>query len=490
MKNFRKIILLVQILAITLSLTGCEDILEEENISQLQADNLLSTELGIKSVIADAYSQLAGANNIRDIVKREEMTSDEMWQTGGGENGTASSLIAFFWDSNNSLEAFDWSPYWNAIRDANTVLDNIENVTEISDDTRNQLSAEVRFLRVWAYYSLWNQFGTMPIRTSLTDPRELARASEEEFSTFMESEMLAVIPVLPEPGNEPNYGRVHSDGARALLTKWYLNTKQWQKCADMAKEIMDRGNFALVPSAFDLFALENERNSEFILVKALAPNTNNGNNLVPTNFPPDFYEGIDGGLNGVVNTTWSNFASQYRLYDEFYNSFEEGDRRRDRILTRYIKSNGDEVNLLDTPDNTRAMKFPPDPATQGVFHGNDFPFVRFADILLARAEALNELNGPNQESIDLINEIRNRAEIEDIVISDYSSKEKLRDHILDERRWEFWSEGKRRRDMLRMDKYISNAQARGKDAQEKHKLFPIPQTEIDANTLIEQNPGY
>ena len=399
-------------------------------------------------------------------------------------------MIAFFWDSNNSLEAFDWGKYWNAIRDANTVLDNIDNVGEISEETRSEIIAEVRFLRIWAYYSLWNQFGDMPIRTSLSDPRELARASDAEFSNFMETEMLAAIADLPEPGDEPNYGRVHSDGARALLTKWYLNTKQWQKCADMAMQIMDRDNFELFPSAFDLFALENERNSEFILVKTLAPNTNNGNNLVPTMFPPDFYEGIDGGLDGVVNTTWSNFASQYRLYDEFYNSFEEGDTRRLRIITRYYNSSGAEVNLLTTPDNTRAMKFPPDPATQGVFHGNDFPSVRYADILLARAEALNELNGPNQESIDLINEIRDRAELDDITVDDYPSKAALRMHILDERRWEFWSEGKRRRDMLRMGVYISNAQARGKDAQEKHKLFPIPQSEIDANKLIEQNPGY
>ena len=485
-----KTTLVVQLMTIMFLFQGCENILEEENISQLQADNLLTTQLGLESVIADAYSQIAGANNIRDIVKREEMTSDEMWQTGGGENGTASSLIAFFWDSNNSLEAFDWGKYWNAIRDANTVLDNIDNVTEISGDLRAQLIAEVRFLRIWAYYSLWNQFGSMPIRTSLSDSRELARASEEEFSAFMESEMLAAIPDLPEPGDEPNYGRVHSGGARALLTKWYLNTKQWQKCADMAKQIIDRGNFDLFPSAFDLFALDNERNSEFILVKALAPNTNNGNNLVPTMFPPDFYEGIDGGLAGVVNTTWSNFASQYRLYDEFYNSFEEGDTRRQRIITKYNNSKGEEVNLLATADNTRAMKFPPDPATQGVFHGNDFPAVRYADILLARAEALNELNGPNQGSIDLINQIRNRAELDDITAADYPTKESLRDHILDERRWEFWSEGKRRRDMLRMGKYISNAQARGKNAQEKHKLFPIPQSEIDANKLIEQNPGY
>jgi hypothetical protein len=109
---------------------------------------------------------------------------------------------------------------------------------------------------------------------------------------------------------------------------------------------------------------------------------------------------------------------------------------------------------------------------------------------LAKAEALNELSGPNQESVILINEIRDRAELGDKLLTDFPTKESLRDHILKERRWEFWYEGHRRTDLLRMGKYISNAVSRGKSAQEKHKLFPIPQNEIDANKLMVQNPGY
>lgn len=488
MKYFNKILFVYIILAFTLQ--GCDEILEEDNISQIQSENLLSDIEGIESVIADAYSQLGKSNNIRDLIKREEMTADELWQTGGGENGTAVSLISFFWDSNNWLEAFDWNTYWNAIRDVNTVLDNIDSLEDVSDEKRSQLIAEVRFLRVWAYYSLWNQYGTVPIRTSLEDPQELARAGEEEFNSFMESEMLAVIPDLPAPGDEANYGRVHKGGAQALLCKWYLNNREWEKSAEMAKDIMDSGNFSLMPSYFDLFKLENERNSEFILINALKANTVMGYNLLATNLPPDYLEGIDGGMEGIVNTGWSNFASQYRLYDEFYYSFEDGDTRRERILTKYITTDGNTVDLLDQKDNTRAMKFPPDPSAQGTFHGNDFPFIRFADILLSRAEALNEIEGPNQETIELINEIRYRAGLENIALSQYPTKESLRDHILDERRWEFWYEGKRRRDLLRMGKYISNAQMRGKNAQEKHKVFPIPQEEIDANPLFDQNPGY
>jgi hypothetical protein len=148
------------------------------------------------------------------------------------------------------------------------------------------------------------------------------------------------------------------------------------------------------------------------------------------------------------------------------------------------------VNLLATADNVRSLKYW-DNNTVGNHSGNDVPVLRYADILLARAEALNELNGPTQQALDLINQVRTRAGIANLTLAVATSKEVLRDLILRERGWEFYSEGKRREDLLRHDKFISLAKARGiTAAADKHKLFPIPQTEIDANTACEQNDGY
>ncbi|SHJ81106.1 SusD family protein [Tangfeifania diversioriginum] len=117
--------------------------------------------------------------------------------------------------------------------------------------------------------------------------------------------------------------------------------------------------------------------------------------------------------------------------------------------------------------------------------------IRYADILLSRAEALNQLNGPNSESIDLINQIRNRAGLEDIQLADFDTREALVEQILKERRWEFWYEGKRRRDLIRNGKFIEYAHNRGiSNATENHLWFPIPQSAVDANSLLEQNKGY
>ena len=124
-------------------------------------------------------------------------------------------------------------------------------------------------------------------------------------------------------------------------------------------------------------------------------------------------------------------------------------------------------------------------------HGNDIPILRYPEVLINRAEALNEVNGPTQASINLLNEIRERAGVPLYSLSDFSSKEALRDQILIERGWEFFTEGLRRSDLIRHGIYISSAIARGKPlAKPHHVLFPIPQKEIDANPALVQNPGY
>lgn len=476
---------------------GCESILEEPVYSELATENLLRTKKGMESTLFEGYTKVAnmgGTHGSQHTNKREEMTTDILWHSDGGENRNAIQLINFTWDAECCDNAsFYWTNFWEAIRNANIVIENVGDVENASSDYIQQITAEARWIRAYSYFELWDQYGGVPLRTSTTQEFNLTKSSQEEVINYVISEMEDIVDQVPAPGNEPQYGRVHSAAVKALLTKIYLNTKQWQKSADMAQEIITSGNFALYPDYNEMFALENERNSEFILVRPAITNDNGArNNMVATAFPWGFQTGLDGGINGVSDQGWTNYASQYRLRDEFYYSFAPEDVRKNRILTKYINKAGDTIDLLADFDNaTRSMKFPPDPNATGLGHGNDIPKVRYADILLSRAEALNELNGPNQESIDLINQIRNRAQLADAQLSDFNSAENLRDHILQERAWEFWYEAKRRRDLIRMGKFISSAHERGaSNAQPHHLWFPIPQFALDANPLLEQNEGY
>ena len=120
------------------------------------------------------------------------------------------------------------------------------------------------------------------------------------------------------------------------------------------------------------------------------------------------------------------------------------------------------------------------------------PIIRLADIILAKAEALNELNGPSQASVDLINQVRDRAFNNDaskrIAVSDFGSKDALRDRILMERAWELWFEGHRRTDLIRHGKFLEKATERGAvDVSPARLVFPVPQQELDVNKNLIPN---
>ena len=110
--------------------------------------------------------------------------------------------------------------------------------------------------------------------------------------------------------------------------------------------------------------------------------------------------GFSGGVDSCVLVT---------LFDNFVNSFEATDTRTSRIITEWQSTATGELVMGLGNDQSHPYKLPFDPNAVGASAGNDIIVIRYADILLTRAEALNELNGPTQEAIDLINEVRNRA---------------------------------------------------------------------------------
>lgn len=466
---------------------SCSDSLDEKVYSQLAPGNFLVTQEGIQSVLFSAYAEsyLNGYSHhsVRNIL---EWCTDIEWETGGGENLTAVLMIGFTWDPTVGWMNGDmWRKPYRGIRNANTVIENVENAN-ISDENKALFTAEARFVRALAYNYLYSWFGPVPLRTSSADELQLARATDDEMKTFIESELLAALPNVPDPGQEAAGGRANKGMVQALLTKFYLNTKQWQKAADMAQNIINMGVYSLYSDYAMMFRVENEINSEFILSYpqiAAGP----GCNYINGAFPPGFNYHEPTGL--TFNSAWRNWAAQYRLYDSFYNSFESGDLRKNLIIDEYVNKAGATKSLLNN-NNTRSFKYWPDPNGAGSEHGNDIAAIRYADILLSRAEALNELNGPNQQSIDLINEVRDRAGLTDLSLSSFASKDELRSHLLNERAWEFYSEALRREDQIRMGTFISSAVSRGKPAKSTHVLFPIPQAAMDANPLLVQNPGY
>jgi hypothetical protein len=458
---------------------GCDSLLEEDVYSELSPDGFLTDEAGLESALVGAYGsgQHLDFPGMWYFFLLSELPTDILTEERGVLEQAARPLMDFTWDPSHPTFSATWNRLYEAIRNANLVLDNVDNV-ETSEETRALFQAEARFVRAKAYVDLYSLFCPVPLITSSDlENLERARATDEEMRSFIEEELRAAASGLPL--EHPNYGRATKGAALGVLTKFLLNTRQWEEAAAAAREVIGLGRYSLVEDRVALFDPLNERNPEFIYVTPALAQPGLGNvafpHIVPDNYPYEF-------------PPKEAFGADFKLPDTFVDSFLPEDERRGMILTEYINTSGELVQL--GPDNARPMKYQEDPGSTNRYAGNDIPEVRYADILLSLAEALNETQGPAGEALDLLNEVRAVANTPPLSPSDAPSSASFRDALLAERGREFFVEGKRREDLIRMDRFIENAQARGKSAQPHHVCYPIPQAEVDANSNIEQNPGY
>lgn len=456
---------------------ACEGPLEENIYSQLAPATLFTTEGGLTSVLNSAYANAhrSGVTATWSAYFLGGNAAGEIWGQGGSIESLWVQLQDFTWDGTHAQIIAEWGVYFNAIRDANIVLDNINN-PKFSANFVSTSTAEAHFIRGWAYSELYNLFGPLPLYKSSADDPLQARASDADTRQMIEDELTIAMNTLP---TDAVFGRGTKGAAMAILAKYYLNTKQWQKAADMAKGVMDLNKYALQANYASVFAFGNEGNSEMVwALPKDATAATAANNVVALVFPPNYPRPFTN--NGV-------FAARTYLFDSFVNSFAAGDTRRNSIITAWSVGGNPQPALGS--NRSFPFKYGWDPNSQGANQGNDVPVIRYADILLSRAEALNEISGPTQEAIDLINLVRARAQVTPLSLGGFTQAS-LRDAILQERAWEFFHEGKSREDQIRHGVFISRAVARGKNAQAYHVLYPIPVTELDANDLLIQNEGY
>lgn len=470
---------------VVLLLFSCKKFLKEEVYTQYDPGAFLQTERGINSVLNAAYSNMQVTSSMRErIYTLNEFPADIMWEWGGSFANSAILYMSYNWDPQEGFLKSAWQQYYVSIRNANSLLDNIDNVTTLPLEKVEQFRAEARFVRAADYYFLWSLFGPVPLITT-TDSLSLQpkRANDEAFNTFITTEFLEAAEKLPL--TQSLYGKATKGAALALLGEYYLNTHQWQQAADINKQVMELKQYSLFTGDIkNMFAVENEQNAEVVFTSPSLP-TLSGNLYMAHAFPPNY----------PIQSNWINYGAQFCIYNDWVKTYDQNDKRLQWFVFNYTDINGNYHNLLDPADQGKAVrcfKYVPDPAAISQNNGNDVPVIRYAEVLLNRSEALNEINALNQESVDLLNQIRTRAGVAEYKLSDFHSKDAFRDSILNERGWEFVAEGKRRMDLIRQGQLISRAQARGgaSDAKDYMTRYPIPQDEIDANPNLEQNQGY
>lgn len=496
MKNEKKTnrIIIVGLLLTMICFTQCEDALEEEVFVDIASNNFFQNDEDAITAVNAVYAKMRADGPVTGI-------DNDQTQEGWGGFGYGEATIFNYqqiqtdemtvrWSGFSQFINFTITPssygnFGTVFRDlfegvfiANNVMVNIENNGNLSEDVRDRVRGEALFGRALFYSTALSLYGNIPKMTEpQSDPLNLpVQAPPSEIAQLIIEDFTEAAGLLPASYAGNDYGRFTKGAAYAQLARFQLNQKNWNEAIAAAREVLSLG-YTLSPEYADIFSIDNENNPELILVIPSIAQPGIGNTMIAHTSEPDFYTGCWGG---------------HLARNEFYDTFDPDDIRRTHLIQEYQSVTGTTERV---DDGAMIIKYEPDPNRTGPWAGNDIVLHRLGEIYLTLAEALNEENGPNQESIDLINALRDRAFDNDqskrVQLSDFDSRSALRDYILEERSWELFAENYRRDDLLRHGKYIEKAVNRGiATAQPFHILYPIPQFEMDRNPNLVQNAGY
>jgi hypothetical protein len=392
-----------------------------------------------------------------------------------------------------------WTGHYRSITNINSLLDAVLNKGSLSkfpQDEVDQVVGQAKFIRAFNYFYLVRMFGALPLLTEDTpDPIKepiATRTPIAEVYNLITEDLTFAMGVLPSKtdldGSNP--GRPTSGAAKGLLAKVYLtmataplnDVSKFAEAARLSKEIIDGGEYALIPNVNDVFLQSNKYSSEHMW----SFNTTVDDPQVDAlGGKPEEHGGYGGELVAV------DFDTSY--VDQ---------PRKDAYLLRYLIVDGDSVGYNDlssgTPHIRKLYNVPYISLDEqdGGSAANWF-ILRYADILLIYAEAQNQI-GLNQDAVDAINQVIKRANGTtgtEPLATITMTKDQFDAKVIQERSWELCFElGDRWFDLVRK-RMIEEANADNPDAvvnfstdpNPYYYLFPIPT--VDA-TLIGQNPGY
>lgn len=477
---------------------ACKDLLEENPQDQVFIDNFFETENDATAAVNSIYAILNATSSgpnfggvyFTNYWVATGLASDEM------ANRLAvpdfEQLGNFSYRPVNIVLYEFWTHAYKGINNANFAIDGIPNVT--ADETfKNHRIGEARYLRGMLYFDLVRWFGDIPLVLSLGGALTPSRNSKEEVYTQIISDLEFGAANLPEsyaPNN--GLGRATKGSAMGLLAKVYLTTGAWQKCIDACNSVINSGKYGLYNDFAEAFQVPNENGKETLFSVGFGTANNSISFWEEGQFNVRLLPRLLSGQIPGVNAQGWQVATQ-NLYD----SYSPQDRRRAVTLLTTINN----VNGSTTTVEPHIQKYwdrVNEPLAGNTSH--DFPYLRYADVLLMKAEALNELNnGPNTDAYDAVNQVRKRARFNGTaelpILPDLQglSYQPFKDALLLERRHEFVGEGHRWFDLVRFQKLeaLVPIAKPGVEPQPFHYLFPIPQGELDLNpNLFPQNPGY
>jgi hypothetical protein len=492
----------IQIIFILILFIGCEKHLEVEPTDKINTQSYYKTEEDAVGAINAAYAplQYEGSFKLALWVLGDIMSDDAlMGGAGAGDDIATNALENFSTTADNEKAYILWSAHYSGIYYSNVVLDKIPNM-DIDEDLKNRIIGEAYFLRATYYFYLAFYFGDVPLYTTVPDPNNLniSRTPAEKVWEQVISDYINAGERLPESYSGDNVGRALKGGAYGMLAKTYLILERWQDCIDACKKVEAISRHRLLPNYADLWNYLSSNNNDEALF----------------DIQHHYYEG---GWNGTGNYISEFTAPRYQFIgenrgwgfgvptvDHVGNTYKTDDTRKNVNII----SPGDSIWNLNKEEwyvhqakyspysgyNVKKYLFLEYNGTNAsmMFFPLNFHALRYADVLLMHAEALNELNPGSAEAHEYLNQVRRRAfQNNDNDITGLDQLQ-LREAIYKERRAELFFEGWRWIDLVRTGRVTQVMQDAGKTNfdPEKHTLLPIPQSEIDINPNLTQNPNY
>lgn len=468
-----------------LALTSCVE-LEEKPESSLTSNQFYNSSSDAEAAVNSVYAGLnpSGQSLYRCLLQiGMEMATDDYEAGPRARNAHVRAISNLVHDAGNDRMQEMWKESYDVINRANVAIDNISGNTNIPEALRNRYVNEAKFLRALNYFNLVRWFKEVPIvlheTTSLdASSTYVSQATEDDVYEQIIRD-LKDAEALPDSYDDANIGRATSGAAKSLLSKVYLTHKEWKLAAEKSKEVIESGRYGLFEDFADVFNLATENGKEHIFTIQFKGNANYISNNLSSRSAANEVPGING-----------DYADALHIEGGLYESFDANDKRLPvTFVTEMASPTDGKLYKLAVPhfykyyDETVV-------GNQGE-SSKDVHYIRFAEVLLIYAEALNEAEGkPSAEAYAAIDKVRERAGIQ--LLRDLNpnlSQDEFREYVFEERRKELVYEFQRWFDLARRgsDYYVQKLKASGKtSALPKHIHFPIPQRELDLNPNLHQ----
>ena len=487
----KKISYIALLLGSSILLPSCQDQLDLQPISQTvvggngtgTAGSSIKDAASAEAALAGCYAIFKSSSSeyyVMDYFILGDGQSDNSY--AGADNAAWFEVDEFRILSTNAVAARDWQYLYNHVASANSIIANVPKVTDagLSADRKAQIVGEAKFMRARAYFDLVRIFGDIPLvvdelpTITSANVEEIygklypARSSAEEVYTQIIKDLDEAATVVPKSG--PDKMTVTPGAVYTLLAKVHATKKDWENVKANTDKVIGLG-YTLMPNFEDLWDGKHENSAEAIF---------------ELNFE-DWSTGGNWGSSMFYGTDWKKFNTPSNDLLKAYDDEKDIVRKASTIYTADITGKWSDKYWSLT-------KFPFAYKMRNTDASQNIVMYRLADVLLLKAEALNE-TGDLAGARTLVNQVRTRAKLPVATAADQAS---MRLAIEKERRLELAFEGQRWYDLVRTGRVIpvmdavkdGSGNSLKYNVTETKLLWPIPQGEIDKNASLTQNTGY